>query len=182
MTKTTRQGGDVDSVDWSKDPEVQAHEARINDVLRGVCAVRTPELVEARTPLSELIESEDGEDDDDRHRRDLGMIMAYFFADGPHPAQVVRRVFAVARAVRPELIGHLNGTQLALMFGETRAAQSWRVKKVFNRTIEQARNVHVRTIGSAKASRARFQKRKGTCVKYAAAQVGNHNRAKGEAR
>lgn len=124
-----------------------------------------PEVVMPHSPLDELLRTEAGEEEEQREM--LGLVLDYFFADGRHPGSVLRRVYAVARAIRPRLIGHMNGTELALMFGETRAAQAWRVKKIFSGYLQER---------GAKGFKATFQKSESSTPKYAAAARGNQNR------
>ena len=97
-------------------------------------------------------------------------LMGYFFADGCHPLDVQRRVYAVAKAVDPGLIMDMSLEDLAaLCLDGGRATTSARIKRIYNKFIEKN--------GGGKVN-AHFQKSPETVKKYAKAQQGNHNRAK----
>lgn len=130
------------------------------------------EAVTVRTPLDDLIRGEevDGESDDEvaeLRRKILRHLLRFFFADGPHPGAVVRRVYAVAKPLTPELIMHMTCEDLANMLGETKAAHSWRILKIFS-DYQRARGV--------KGFKAAFQKSESARAKYSRAQQGNSNR------
>lgn len=79
------------------------------------------ELLQAAMADSGLSHSED----------DLraGMALLEWVFRGPlHPGNWVRRIVALATTFRPDLLDGLSGEDLALMLGETRAAQSVRNK------------------------------------------------------
>lgn len=127
------------------------------------------EAVTTRTPLADLLAKEEAADVQEERRETLGVLLRYFFADGPHPGAVVRRLFAVAKAVAPELIVDMTVEELGLMFGETKAAQSWRIKKIFS-NYQRDRGV--------KGFKAAFQKSEHSTAAFSRAQRGNHNRRK----
>jgi hypothetical protein len=127
-------------------PTVIAAERQIQDALDRAAARRT-EHVEAHTPatlamlredllsFNELVHEDAAEfagDPSGLFRMWWGRIFDFIFADGPHPGLAVRRLFMLARRYRPELIHHMNGTDLALMWGDTRAAQAWRINILFD--------------------------------------------------
>ena len=146
-------------------------ERRINETLAQVFHKKgfQQEAITTRTPLADLLAKEAGEDEQDERRETLGVLLRYFFADGPHPGAVVRRVFAVGKAVAPELIVDMTVEELGLMFGETKAAQSWRIEKIFS-NYQRERGV--------KGFKAGFQKSEHTSAAFSRAQRGNHNRRK----
>ncbi len=148
----------------------EKHDLRINSVLarRALRRGYSQESITTETPLTELIQAEErtavaGEKGDVLKR-----MMQFFYADGQHPGAVLRRVFAVAKAIDPELLGHMNLEELGLMFGETKAAQSWRVKKIFS-DYQKERGV--------KGFKANFQKSETACGAMSRAQRGNKNRS-----
>ena len=57
-----------------------------------------------RTPLDEVLAAESGDSLDEgiirQEARDR--MLEYFFGDGPHPGHVVRRIFAMAKAIKPQ--------------------------------------------------------------------------------
>lgn len=153
------------------------HEERIEHVL-GVVYRREGmvEFPDNRTPLSDLLQREDGELSKDVFTQDpavmqeaFSRLLNYFFADGPHPGCVLRRVFAVAWALRPSLITHMRQTDIALMFGETKAAMSWRINQIFTGYLKAA---------GMRGTRVPGQKSQASISNYSAAQMGNQNRAK----
>ena len=92
----------------------------------------------------------------------------FFYADGPHPGVVIRRVFMLARRYAPELILHMNGTDLGIMWGDTRAAQSHRINVMFD---------GLRSAG-VRGNRGGGCKREGTRKTFAKSATGNQNRKK----
>lgn len=159
------------------DAEAAIHEQRIHTVLARVYRAGGYEAVDNRTPLSELLAAEDDAEDEREVRREgFRQALIYLFDDGPHPAAVVKRAFAMAKAIDPVLIAHMSLQDIGQMLGETRAAQSWRIKKIFSRKLTHARS-HERTTRTD-VTQANFQKRKGASLVYAARAKGNHNRTK----
>jgi hypothetical protein len=159
------------------DADTTHHEQRIHTVLARVYRAGGYEAVEHRTPLSELLAAEDETEDERELRREgFRRALIYLFGDGPHPAAVCKRAFALAKAIDPELIAHMSLQDIGMMLGETRAAQSWRIKKIFSRKLTNSRS-HERTTRT-NVTQANFQKRKGASLIYAARAKGNHNRTK----
>ena len=54
--------------------------------------------------------------------------LEYIFAEGPHPGRVIRRCYALAQTFRTDLILEMSREDLAIMLGETRAANSKRLQ------------------------------------------------------
>jgi hypothetical protein len=148
------------------------HARRIRASLAQVAAKHgyAAEGVTTRTPLDALLEAEEAAAGPEGERADvLKKMMHYFYADGKHPGAVLRRVFGLAKAIAPELLGDMTLAELGLMFGETRAAQQWRIKKIFSDYQKGA---------GAKGFKARFQKSEAASAAAARAQRGNQNRRK----
>ena len=125
------------------------------------------------TPLSALLACEDGSDEDARQARSevLGMLIDYAMQDGAHPAKVMKNFYAIVHALRPQALpGEWTCKDFGDLFGETKAAHSWRVKKLFDRRLKER---------GARPIKARFQKPASATPKYAAAQKGNSNRRHG---
>lgn len=148
------------------------HERRIQSTLAHVYRVTSmSEPVTTSTPLDALLRAEEAEPEAHAIREEaFDGLMNYLFSDGPHPGCVVRRAYALAKSIRPELIAHMSLEDLGQMLGETRAAQSWRIKKIFSNYLASA---------GCRATHARFQKSATACDKYSAVQRGNHNRRNG---
>jgi hypothetical protein len=159
-----------------REHELQEHERRIEQALaRAASRLHVP--IERSTPESELILSEEAEAFEqmaDAEERGQRLLMAFFtkffdflYEDGPHPGWVLRRLYVLARRYRPELILEMNGTDLGLMFGETRASQSYRMQQIFDRL--KLSGVRGFRGGGCKTESAREA--------YAESAEGNHNRA-----
>lgn len=129
------------------------------------------------SPLDELIRREEGDAGEERmvQRQEIFRgLLGYFFADGPEPLDVLRRVYAVVKAVAPDHIGDMSLEDLAVLCGDGgRATTSARIKRIYNRYIEEA---------GGRSVSAPFQKSAETVGKYQAAQRGNHNRKQGTPR
>lgn len=150
------------------------HEQRITETLRVAwsreqAAGRDP--VYTRTPLDEMIAREEGEVLEEHLIRleAFRRLMSIFFADGPHPSDVMRRVYAFAKALRPELILNMSCEEVGAIFGETKASVSYRIKQLVNRPI-MAHSGH--------GTQLPWQKSSSACATYAARAKGNTNRRK----
>jgi len=164
-----------------REHELLDHERRVESALSRA-ASRLHEAVDRRTPLDELMLAEEAEEFERRAEESetaaellqefFQRFLDFVFEEGPHPGWVMRRVYALARRYRPELILHMNGTDLGLLFGETRAAQSHRMQLLFDR-LRQA---------GVRGGRGGGCKSQGSREVYASAARGNHNRAKGKKR
>lgn len=148
------------------------HEERITETLRHAwsreqAAGREP--VYTRTPIDEMISREDGEAIDAYLMRVEAMrdLMRYFFAEGPHPAAVLKRVFAVAKAIFPDLVLNMSCEEVGMLFGETKAAVSYRIKLLVNRPIAALFGHSVQLP---------WQKSSSACAKYRSQAMGNTNR------
>jgi hypothetical protein len=95
-------------------------------------------------------------------------LLDFFFADGPNPLNVIRRVLALVKAIKPELIGDMSCEDVAVLCDdEGRATVSARIKRIYTRFLEG----HGATV-----TKARFQKSDDAVRRYRAAQKGNRNR------
>jgi hypothetical protein len=147
------------------------HEQRINSALALAAARRgyRQDSVCTHTPLDDLIEAEEAAQ---RGEIEPSVVVNRFldfvWADGPHPGHLLRRCIAIAKGFqRDDLLRHMTLAELGMMLGETRAAQSWRVKKIFAEYRKRS--------GAKQAYKARFQKTEEASLKYARAQRGNTN-------
>lgn len=149
----------------------ETHDQRITSALARAAARHgfAQESVTTHTPLDDLLDAEDAAQDGNAPRETvLNRLLDYLASDGPHPGCVLRRYFAVAKALqREDLLCGMTLHELGLMFGETRAAQSWRVKKIFSGYLKGR---------GAKGFKARFQKSEAAREAYSRAQLGNTNR------
>ena len=129
------------------------------------------------TPLDALLRKEEsarmepGLDEEEIYRvrcEAYVWLLDFFFADGPNPLEVVRRVLATVKAIKPELLGNMSCEDLAILCDDGgRATVSNRVKRLYSRFLEGH---------GAKVTKARFQKSAAAVERYRAAQKGNKNR------
>ena len=149
--------------------EAAKHDRRINETLaqRFSKAGYRSEAVDSATPLSALLAKEECEEVQTERSEVIAEMLAFFCADGVHPGWVMRRVFAVLKAIKPQLLGDMSLEEMGNLFGETKAAQSWRIKKMFSD--------YQRGKG-AKSFKAAFQKSEAARSAYSVAQQGNTNR------
>ena len=131
----------------------------------------------ARVELSDLLDlrAEETLAEFEQRQTRLRSLLRFIFYFGPGPELVTRRVFCLAkwRPMTAALILDMSLANLGMMFGETRAAWSWRVKQVVNRFLATQ---HVR------GGKAGFQKSEQACAVYATVQRHNQNRKGGAAR
>lgn len=97
-------------------------------------------------------------------------LLAYVFEEGPDPAQAMRRLYALAKSYTPELLFNMSDHEIGMIFGETRAAVSWRRDKLVTKKLKAA---------GAKSTHVRCQKTESARRKFSKAQRGNRNRANG---
>lgn len=150
---------------------VEVHEARINGVLAKCYrkeVARGREPIYHATPLDDLLRAEEG--DEDEREKMLGQVLDYLYGDGAHPGAVLRRVYGLAKAVRPHLIMNMSLHEMGLMFGETRAAACARILRIFNGYLKKS-DGHEITLPWQKSAEAK--------AKFSAKQKGNSNRRHG---
>jgi len=99
-----------------------------------------------------------------------GWLLDFLFAEGPHPAQVMRRLYAWVKKFRPEAIWDMGYRDLAVLLGESHAAMEWRISKILD---DYARAKGVNGV------KAPWQRTEEACDNYARAQAGNSNRLGG---
>jgi hypothetical protein len=106
--------------------------------------------------------------------RGMRAMLDYFFEDGPHPLAVIRRVYAIVKAVRPLLILKMSCAQIAVLCddgrGRTsdgRASVSARIQRLFEKPIRKV-GMH--------GYKAPFQKTESAGHSYAGSAAGNQNR------
>ena len=113
----------------------------------------------------------DGADSEELMRQRLAaarVIFRYFLADGPHPASILKRVFAVGRGLGMEFFCQLTMTEAGMLCGETKAAHSWRMQLLSGQV--RLRGQH--------GARFAGQNTSGSSLSYEASARGNQNRRK----
>ena len=134
----------------------------------------------AKESLPEMMAAEfDGTDDECgeyelRQRQAGGMaLMRFLLGSGAHPLRVLRRVIALATAMRMEPFVSMTYDELGLLTGEGKAAFSYQMKKLAE---------VITANGGERCMKLPGQKPPDSTEHYAAAQAGNGNRANGEKR
>lgn len=160
--------------------ELEKHERRINAVLEKT-ALRRGEAIVVRTPADEVELREElreleakclaavEEFGDDRwalYSRWFDLWFEFLYEDGPHPQWPLRRLYMLARRYKPALIAHMNGTELGMMWGITRAAESDRLQQLFDR-------LHFCGVAGFRGGGAKCEETRKT---FAATSKGNKNR------
>ena len=149
---------------------INGHEERINRALAVAFQREGRSAVTMESPMSLAEVTEEGGEGDEIIRAKMEAVagMLYFiFQDGPHPGCTLRLLYLMAQRIKPELLLHMSGAELADMLGETRAAWSARNKRVFT-GYQQARGL--------RAARGVFQNSESAAAQYALAARGNKNR------
>lgn len=128
--------------------------------------ISVPESAD-RTEIIELLKDALDANWEQRVKGMRGM-MSYCFADGPHPLQVLQRVYAVAKAVYPDLVLGMSCEQLAVLCGDDgRATVSARIKRLYNEPVRKA---------GMNGSQLPWQKSDSATHTYAEKAKGNQNR------
>lgn len=107
--------------------------------------------------------------------RGMRGFLEYVYQDGPHPLALVRRLIAITKAVRPDLLLNMSCAQLAVLCDDGkgdaktdgRATVSARTKRLFEQPIKDA------GMGGFKAG---FQKTESAGHSYSRSAQGNQNR------
>lgn len=93
------------------------------------------EPVETRMPFDDLLaaesDGEDGEVGEYEMRQRMAGVRAFFKflqSRGPHPASMLKMMAAAGRACQVAPFAAMTMEELGEMFGETKAAHSWRCK------------------------------------------------------
>lgn len=160
---------------------IEEHDARINGVLRMAYDEHGWTPVEDRTPLEEMLNAEADFDEQDEapegeyswpsmEQRDLQLsalkheealqvaawareqTVRWIAGGGMHPFRIVQRFFALCYARYGDLIGPLNGTTLAEMLGQGRAAFSAIMREIFGKPIEAKLGVSLKVPGQKTAA------------------------------
>lgn len=123
------------------------------------------------TPLDDLIRQEEGQPEDHycAGNEMLGRFLEWVFQRGPNPPEVMKRIYAVAHALRPDLLLNMSGAEIAAIFDETRAAESARMM-LLNKKMKAAGFKHTSFV-ARKSETARRR--------MALSALGNQNRRKG---
>lgn len=144
--------------------------------------------VDQWTPLDEVMQldpPEPGDEDEEivltraelqerlRKAKVSGLLafLRYVWFGAPNLWEALKRLLAITRKTRADMIKGMTATQVAWMLGETRAATSAREIRVVEQYLRDWGVLGFQGTGGAKSMEAR--------AKYAEAQKGNKNRANG---
>lgn len=107
----------------------------------------------------------------DRGRREEVLVawLQRVWRSGPVVREALKVLFVHVRAVAADVAWNMSGEEVAVLFGQGRAAESARVRREYCRELERA---------GFRSVQARFQKSATACARFAEAQRGNRNRAK----
>lgn len=135
---------------------------------------RNSHLVNARqelTPFDHALAAEEAMPDDEKAIRAeaISKWVEWIMEDGPRLDRAVKRFYSFVRAYRPDLLLNMSGAEIAAQFGQTRAAESARTRRVTETTLKKA---------GYRCTAVPFQRSATTRAKCAAAQMGNTNRRK----
>lgn len=118
--------------------------------------------------LAEMLAAERGRGEEREVReRALVVWLQRVWRHGPAVREALKIVYVDVRAVAADVGWNMSGEEVAVLFGQGRAAESARVRREYSLQLERA---------GFRSTQARFQKSATTCRKYAAAQQGNQNR------
>jgi hypothetical protein len=144
------------------------HHRHVEAVLRRRAA--RLEVESGRARLSAWLEDLRGEKDVVCVGETIGKMIELLTSEGHRWRSVVAMCYALAKALRPHLIGGMSLADVAVLGGDGgRATPCARVRRIYNKRVEQS---------GAKAPLVYYQKTKGAAAAYAEAQAGNRNRAK----
>lgn len=104
--------------------------------------------IDYKTPLDELAEIEERAEaelkaqfaEDDARAMESAFkafvdyeaeFINWLFAAGPHPLEVIRRLFAYAKMRDPRLLHNMGFRQIGPLLGETHGAAQWRCRALF---------------------------------------------------
>lgn len=123
--------------------------------------------------LLATLESADEVNDYDWQQRTMGarLVFRWILAEGFHPLKVMKRLYAVGRAMNVRPFTELTMEEQGKMFGETKAAVSWRMQ-LLSGLIKLRGMIGHRLPG---------QKSPDAKKSYHVAALGNSNRANGKA-
>lgn len=149
-------------------PEEWSDAAAVGRVLRRHESRLATDGARGRAKLSVWLWELAAEDDQECVSSTILHLLGLLVSEGTLWRSAVAMAFALAKALRPQLIGDMSLADIAVLCGDGgRATPSARGKRLYNARLAG---------GGAKGSSAPYQKREGTVRKYRDAQQGNKNR------
>ncbi len=154
-------------------------DASANDAMRRYFDRTGWQAVDMKMPFAELVEAEDdGEEEPpgeyEYRQRYLGIKAMFRFikGHGVHPAQMLKQLVAVGRAMNEEPFAGMTMEECGDLFGETKSAHSWRCKLLSGEI----------KLAGMHGSQLPGQKREETSESYRASAKGNQNRKRDKKR
>lgn len=130
--------------------------------------------MDQETPLEALMRAEEsaGEGEEWAIRTEAWhTLLEFFFSEGPEPLAVIRQIYGIVKALKPELIGDMSCEDIALLCGDGgRATVSARIKRIYNNLLTK----------NGSRAKAPFQKNPEALRSFSRAQRGNKNRTKNQ--
>lgn len=155
----------------SAEADVLRYERQVNQALRQMQHRTNYEPATVDTPLDALLASESGDLDEWGVRNEtIRGFFEYILADGPHPAQILRRIFAIGAHMMIEPFCLLSLRERAMMMNESHGAQHWRVRRICTDPLMRK---------EARSIKAPGQKSAFAAAVAAEVQQGNTNRRNG---
>lgn len=133
FSRGSRVAGDGEPVDWANPLEeliareemaIEDAQVRALEVIGGETIEKLPEALQRR--IREIVF--------DEFRSYEETLMEWLFAAGPHPLEVIRRLFAYAKMKRASLLWNMGFRQIGPLLKETGAAMQWRCRMLFGDT------------------------------------------------
>lgn len=127
---------------------------------------------------AELLEEAMGSHGPASARDEPWRLLDYLFGEGPHPGKVIRRAYALAQTFRPSLILGMSREDIAIMLGETRAANSKRLQMLEDYGRAAGNKGEAHRHAARKAAAGNNSRRKGTPRPPAVNRMGKPNHKK----
>jgi hypothetical protein len=148
--------------------EVLAYEQRVDEQLRKFYNRTEWEPSTDQTPLSHLLASEDGQLDEWAIQAETARrLLSWIAADGPHPAQLLRRLYLLGDHMMIQPYCELTLRDKAILCNNSHGTQHWLMKRICVNPLVRKGAL------SVKAPR---QKGRAASAAAAVAQKGNTNR------
>ena len=126
------------------------------------------------TPLSQLMASEEGTLDEWAVIRETGVRMLEWIASGgPHPAELLKRLFALGAHMYVAPFNQLNLREMGMMLGDSHAAHLWRMQRLCIDPLRRKGRHSIKAPGQKSARASEVASR---------AQLNNTNRKDGKKR
>lgn len=133
---------------------------------------RTWDPLTEPTSLDVMTSREDSMEPDESlvRARAVELWLRRIWESGVNFSDALKHLLTDVRAFAPELLLNMTGEEIAALFGQGRASESWRVKHRVNDVLARA---------GFRNPQLRHQKSQTACRTYARVQRGNSNRVKG---